>query len=117
MPSSKPSPSHAPFQPLPSLSSRRSQQVIEAALSASRQLPTTSEEETRANNVTCAEVFAGLLRGITTQLHHQLRETQSSSSATTTSEAQIKATLANVEQVGTCIYVCVCLFVGVCIYI
>ena len=40
---------------------------------------------------------------------------QSSSSATTASEAQIKATLANVEQVGTCIYVCV--FVCWCMHI
>ena len=44
--------------------------VIAAALAASKSLPTTSEEETKANNVTRAELFAGLLRSLTSLPTH-----------------------------------------------
>ena len=86
------------------------EEVIRAALAASRRLTSASEEEALTNNVTCAQLFAGLLRGFTTHLHHQQQQlllVQSSSSSTSEGVAEIvdastlnhiKATLASVEQ-------------------
>ena len=72
--------------------------VINTALSASKLLSSTNEEETRTNNLTRAELFGGLLRGFLLLFDEQMKNIPQASSSSL-ARTQIEKDAYQVEEV------------------